>query len=46
MGIREFSYVWTTEKDDYALVETDYGYAVINKRAQMMLCISDGDANG
>lgn len=41
MDISEFSYVWTTQKRDYVLVRSEYGYAIVNKREQTMLCISD-----
>lgn len=41
MNIDEFSYIWEEEKEDYVLVDTEYGYAVINKRTQMALLISD-----
>ena len=45
MDISEFSYVWTTQKRDYVLVRGEYGYAIVNKREQTMLCISDDDVD-
>lgn len=45
MDISEFSYVWTTQKRDYVLVKSEYGYAIVNKREQTMLCISDDDVD-
>ena len=41
MNADEFSYTWTTEKDCYVLVETEFGLSIVNKRTQMVLCISD-----
>ena len=43
MNIDEYSYIWTTEKDDYVLVDSEHGYAVINKRDQSMLLIEDDE---
>lgn len=45
MDVSEFSYVWTTQKRDYELVKSEYGYAIINKREQTMLCISDDETD-
>lgn len=43
MNISEFSYLWTTKKDEYVLVNTEYGYGIINKKTQMYLSISDDE---
>lgn len=43
MNINEYSYLWGTEKNDWVLVNTSYGYGIINKRAQTALVISDDD---
>ena len=43
MNINEFQYVWTTEKDDYVLVSSEFGYGIINQKTRMMLCISDDE---
>jgi hypothetical protein len=40
-NVNEFRHVWTTDKCDYVLVDTDYGYAIVNRVSQSMLCISD-----
>ena len=45
MDISEFSYVWTTQKRDFVLVKSEYGYAIVNKREQTMLCISDDETD-
>lgn len=45
MDVSEFSYVWTTNKNDYVLVDSEFGYAIINKRDQTTLCISDEEAD-
>ncbi len=43
MNINDFSYLWTTDKEDYVLVETEYGYGIVNKRKQMVLSISNDE---
>ena len=43
MNIDEYSYLWTTEKDKYVLVNTEFGYGIVNKTAQTVLSISDED---
>ena len=32
MNIDEYSYIWTTEKEEWVLVNTEFGYAIINKK--------------
>ena len=34
-------YLWTTEKDKWVLVNTEFGYAIVNKSEQSMLMVSD-----
>ena len=34
-------YLWTTEKNDWVLVNSEYGYGIINKKEQSMLMVSD-----
>lgn len=41
MNIDEYTYLWTTKKDEYVLVNTEYGYGIINKKEQTVLSISD-----
>lgn len=41
MNIEEYSYLWTTQKEEYVLVNTDYGYGIVNKKKQTVLLISD-----
>lgn len=36
-------YLWTTEKEDWALIKTDFGYAIVNLRDQMMLLVSEAN---
>ncbi len=43
MNIEEFSYLWTTQKDEFVLVNTEYGFGIVNKKEQMVLSISDPD---
>ncbi len=43
MNIAEYEYLWTTEKADWVLVDSSYGYGIINKRTQMYLSVSDDD---
>jgi len=43
MDVSEFSYVWTTQRDGYVLVASEYEYAIVNKKEQTMLCISDDE---
>ncbi len=31
MNIDEFSFLWTSEKDVYVLVNTEFGYGIVNK---------------
>ena len=41
MNIEEYSFLWTNEKEDYVLVNTEYGYGIVNKSNQTVLSISD-----
>lgn len=41
MNINDYNYLWTTEKDKFVLVETEYGYGIVNKIEQTVLSISD-----
>lgn len=43
MNIDEYSYIWTTEKEEWVLVNTEFGYAIINKKTQMMLHIDSDE---
>lgn len=43
MNINDYNYIWTTYKEDYVLVETEFGYGIVNKKKQMVLSISDDD---
>ncbi len=45
MNIDEFKYLWTTEKDNYVLVSTEFGYGIVNKKEQTVLSISDKEIN-
>ena len=40
-NIDDFEYAWTTAKDDYVLVNSEFGYGIVNQKTQMALCISD-----
>lgn len=41
MDNNDYTYLWTTSKDKYVLVKTEYGYGIVNKIEQMVLSISD-----
>ena len=41
MNISEYEYLWTTEKNDWVLVNTSFGYSIVNKTEQMVLLVSD-----
>ncbi len=41
MNISEYQYLWTEEKEDWVLVNTPYGYGIVNLRTNMVLMISD-----
>lgn len=43
MDINEYSYIWTIEKDDYVLVNTEFGFGIVNKKKQMVLSISNDE---
>ena len=36
-------YLWTTEKNNWVLVNTEYGYGIINRKEQTMLMVSDAE---
>lgn len=37
MNIEKYNYLWTTKKDEYVLVNTKYGYGIVNKKEQSVL---------
>lgn len=41
MNLSEYEYLWTTEKDDWVLVNTTFGYGIVNKTEQVVLSVSD-----
>lgn len=41
MSINEYTYLWTTNKDEFVLVNTEYGYGIVNKKEQTVLSISN-----
>lgn len=41
MKIDDYKYLWESEKNDWGLVNTEYGYGIVNKKKQMALMISD-----
>ncbi len=43
MNISEYEYLWTTEKQNWVLVKTEYGDAIVNKATQSALLISDDE---
>ncbi len=41
MDISKYHYLWNEEQDDWALVNTPYGYGIFNVRTNMMMMVSD-----
>ena len=41
MCIDDYKYLWTTEKDSWVLVNTEYGYEIVNKKDQKALLVSN-----
>ena len=41
MCIEDYNYLWTTEKDSWVLVNTEYGYTIVNKKAQKALLVTN-----
>lgn len=41
MEINEYRYLWESERADWVLVNTEFGYGIVNKVTQMALMISD-----
>ena len=42
-NINEYNYLWETEKENWVLVNTSFGYGIIDKKNHMMLMIEDED---
>ena len=43
MNVENYSYLWNEKKEEFVLVKTDLGYAIINKKDHSMLLIEDSD---
>ena len=41
LNINDYSYLWTSEKEDWVLVNTEFGYGIVNIKSQMALMMSD-----
>ncbi len=41
MNIEEYNYLWTSQKDSYVLVSTEFGFGIVNKKNQTVLSFSD-----
>ena len=41
MDFSKYQYIWGEEKCDWALVNSPYGYGIVNIRTQMMLLVND-----
>ena len=41
MDISKYQYLWQEEKSDWALVDSPYGYGIINIRTHMMLVLNN-----
>ena len=40
MNIEEYKYLWETGKADWVLINTEYGYGIVNKKTQIALVVS------
>lgn len=43
MRIDDYKYLWTTEKEAWVLVNTEHGYAIVNKNDQTALLVSSDE---
>ncbi len=43
MNIEEYKYLWESDKADWVLANTEYGYGIANKKTQMALLVSDDE---
>lgn len=43
MNLVEYEYLWGKEQNNWVLVNTSYGYCIVNKREQSALLVSDDD---
>ncbi len=43
MDVSKYQYLWEKEKSDWALVNSPYGYGIVNIRTQMMLMVNDDE---
>ena len=41
--MEEYTYLWTTEKDKWVLVNTEFGYGIVNKIEQTALLVTDDE---
>lgn len=41
ININEYDYLWNSEKGDWVLVNTSFGYGIVNKKTQSALVVSD-----
>lgn len=41
ININDYDYLWNSEKADWVLVSTSFGYGIVNKRTQSALSVSD-----
>ena len=41
ISINEYDYLWNSEKDEWVLVNTSFGYGIVNKKTQSALLVSD-----
>lgn len=39
--MKNHEYIWTSEKEEWVLVNTPYGYGIVNKKRQSMLMVSN-----
>lgn len=43
MDLDDYSYLWEEKKVDYVLVNTRFGYSIVNKRERKMLLVCDDE---
>ena len=41
ISINDYDYLWNSKKDEWVLVNTSFGYGIVNKKTQSALLVSD-----
>lgn len=43
MDLSKYQYIWERERSDWALVDSPYGYGIVNVKTHMLLHIDDDE---